>query len=297
MRTEHIVYLKEIEKTHSLNHASANLCISVQALSASIKKLEMELDTILINSSRNGTVLTPEGKYLLTIGNEFLQKLELINENSKKKKEFIYPCIAGISDLIIDLFLKKQELCNASMIFTPLIVNKNDALTKIKYNEIEFCLVPLIFFSNTIIDTIPNNFEFISFGRKECFFLFKNDESLIHKEYISLKDLENFSLIILERFVDANPALIETCKKIIPQVNIKLVEQESLYRKMLNDGNSIALVLENILIDRDDLSYLKCKPVNVNELYWEIGFLKLKNHDLSNNAQNFLRMLSFLLKS
>ena len=43
MRTEQIDYLKEVAETKSLNMAAKNLCISIQALSTSIKKLENEI--------------------------------------------------------------------------------------------------------------------------------------------------------------------------------------------------------------------------------------------------------------
>ena len=71
MRTEQIIYLREINSTSSLTESSKNLHISVQALSSSIANLEKELGVSLVNRSRRGSVLTANGLKLLAAGEVF----------------------------------------------------------------------------------------------------------------------------------------------------------------------------------------------------------------------------------
>ncbi len=80
MRIEQLHYLIEISRYQSLNLAAESLHISTQALSASIKNLEAELDTILLERTNRGVSFTDKGQkvlqYALTTvkGLEELQK-------------------------------------------------------------------------------------------------------------------------------------------------------------------------------------------------------------------------------
>ena len=78
MHTNQILFLAEINRTHSLHKASENLHITPQALSQSITALEIELNIKITESSRKGTTLTREGLILLEAGEIFLSTIEEI---------------------------------------------------------------------------------------------------------------------------------------------------------------------------------------------------------------------------
>lgn len=65
MRIEQLVYLIEISRSRSLNLAAEALHISTQALSASVKKLENELSTTILNRSNQGISFTDDGERVL----------------------------------------------------------------------------------------------------------------------------------------------------------------------------------------------------------------------------------------
>lgn len=65
MRIEQLLYLIEISHSRSLNVAAESLHISTQALSASIKNLENELSTTILNRSNRGITFTDDGQRVL----------------------------------------------------------------------------------------------------------------------------------------------------------------------------------------------------------------------------------------
>ena len=65
MKTEQIIYLNDIAKTHSITQTAQRFFISQQALSFSLKKLEEEFDTIFLNRTNQGVTLTQEGSNFL----------------------------------------------------------------------------------------------------------------------------------------------------------------------------------------------------------------------------------------
>jgi len=65
MRIEQLDYLITISQHHSLNLAAEALHISTQALSASIKNLEAELDVVLLERTNRGVSFTEKGQKVL----------------------------------------------------------------------------------------------------------------------------------------------------------------------------------------------------------------------------------------
>lgn len=65
MKTEQIIYLADIAKTHSITQTAQRFFISQQALSFSLKKLEDEFNAVFLNRSNHGVTLTPAGTAFL----------------------------------------------------------------------------------------------------------------------------------------------------------------------------------------------------------------------------------------
>ena len=74
MRIEQLICLLEISQQKSLNTASERLHMTQQALSSTIKTMEKELDTRLLNRTRQGCTLTPDGERVLAYAAEIVPK-------------------------------------------------------------------------------------------------------------------------------------------------------------------------------------------------------------------------------
>ncbi|TGE37376.1 LysR family transcriptional regulator [Desulfosporosinus fructosivorans] len=80
MRTQQLLYLLEISKTRSINKASEKMNISHQALNASIKNLEDELNTCLLHRNQQGVSLTETGQLTADFATTHLIKLAQLQE-------------------------------------------------------------------------------------------------------------------------------------------------------------------------------------------------------------------------
>ena len=78
MNTDQMAYLIDIAKTGSINTTAKRLFSSQQAISESIKRLENELNCVLLLRSKKGVALTEDGKYVLQqVSNMYEQYEEL----------------------------------------------------------------------------------------------------------------------------------------------------------------------------------------------------------------------------
>lgn len=76
MRLEQFYYFVKIADLHSFSAASADLFVSQQALSTSIKNLEEDFQTELFIRTPRGVVLSAEGKYFYDHAREILKLYE-----------------------------------------------------------------------------------------------------------------------------------------------------------------------------------------------------------------------------
>ena len=86
MTLDQMRYLIKIAETHSITAASNRLFITQQALSASIKAMEEELNVQLLNRRSKGVVLTAEGQHVLKTAYQIVQLHDELIEHYKKEK-------------------------------------------------------------------------------------------------------------------------------------------------------------------------------------------------------------------
>ena len=84
MRIEQLVYLIEAARLKSINKASENLFITQQSMNLSLKKLEEELGTKLLDRTSLGINLTPNGLIVEKYAKEILEKLQNMYQEIEK---------------------------------------------------------------------------------------------------------------------------------------------------------------------------------------------------------------------
>lgn len=65
MQINQLEYLVDLSKTYSITNTAKRFYITQQAVSNSIKSLELELGVQLLNRSKKGVTFTPEGNLVL----------------------------------------------------------------------------------------------------------------------------------------------------------------------------------------------------------------------------------------
>lgn len=131
MKTEQIVYLDDIAKTHSITQTAQRFFISQQALSFSLTKLEEEFGVALLERTNRGAELTAEGAL-------FLQKARPILDVYKELKEELSIATSPIEEQLPAPEGTLQIFCH-SRILEPLLVDLLEQYTR-KYPHVQIIL-------------------------------------------------------------------------------------------------------------------------------------------------------------
>lgn len=297
LRTEQIVYLKEIAKVKSLNLASKNLCISVQALAKSIKRLEEEVGYKILQTTYSGSQLTDEGEELLDAGLDFLDRIERIGVPTGGKRQlgeqnYAFACLPGVIEIILPQFFIEFERFHKNCVLSPTVVTHAQMAEKLLNKEWEyiFCFEPWVNSQSTMV--WPEGFEFVALKRLQ-FYCGVNEKLIIGKhKSISLKEFGKYDLIVLDLpdFVPTQSVL----KKLFPQKIIKVFQYRSLYTRTLMETKSACLTLgmEGMLDQIEGVAYMS---IIDKGLWCNFGYLKRKESVLGDDAQLFLEMLQEFL--
>lgn len=130
MKTEQIIYLNDIAKTHSITQTAQRFFISQQALSFSLKKLEEEFDTIFLNRTNQGVTLTREGSI-------FLHKAQAILDiYSDLKEDFLFQSASEHEEV---LPAGKLDILGHTRVLEPLLMDIFESYSR-KYPQIQLIL-------------------------------------------------------------------------------------------------------------------------------------------------------------
>ena len=182
----------------NITKASEELCISQPAISRAIKNLEDQLGGQLFVRTKRGVVLTEEGKEFY---NYIKQAIEYIN-NAENKFTDLINLETGCIKIGISTTLTKEFLL-------PYLEKFHSLYPKIDIQIITYLtsdLMPKL--RNGLIDIVILNLNNKDYGSdievikcreiNDCFVVNNKYKELINKE-ISLKDLNNYPLILQEK--------------------------------------------------------------------------------------------------
>lgn len=267
MRLEQLEYILEIAKTNSINIASRNLYVSQPALSKAIKQLEQELGIDLLTRTVEGVKLTENGKAVLPIIKDVLNKVdelqglstELRNEKNRSiKTQFTIYTVPIILDTFLYVALKKmKELFPLTNITTQLVASAEIKDMPVSdFNDI----LLLVNMNKNMDDTI----EHLGLSHERLFeeklsIIVSKNSPLATKKIISIEQVLNYEQIFpYNRF-----------------------DQEKNYMKFANRKEPIKTLMKtnNLRVIKNELL------ANKNAVY--ITYKMLVKKDFSNN-ENFL---------
>ena len=225
MRVEQIVYLNEIHKQMSLHKAAENLHLSPQALSLSMNTLEQELEMELLIRTKSGTFLTKQGMQVLSAGCHFIEALHNIKN---AKEETLYPV------LVSQLF---AEYPNLKVVSEKLRMHEIVAGTALR--EAELGLVYQVAIDqDEAIDFDHTAYQFVPIqpGRYCC--LAHRKFAVCRYKRVSLKTIAEYPVIVYKPTRLMLQSILDHAGE---KVHVIEVEDFSVYRQMLRDGNGLGL--------------------------------------------------------
>lgn len=199
----------EVAKCSSFSKAAEKLYVTQPSISYSIKKLESNLDTKLFYRIPSGVKLTSEGKELLGYVERSYKLLQSGERNLMESQNFTHGKVAvGVQSHIGKFFLFPfvesfhKEYPNIEID----IVSRNteEMIEALENNNIDFMI------DTSPIESIYNNLKIIPLLDLENCFISKKE--ITNK--ISLKELNNYNLILPVKRSTPRKQLDNTCEKI-----------------------------------------------------------------------------------
>ena len=269
MRTEQITYLLMIRDCGSITKAAEKLCMTPPALSLSIKTLEEELQTSLLDRSNKGVHLTSDGEYLLSIGERFMRELTLIGSNKKKDITKDYH---GIIDILCGQNSVDQFFPHATLLFhkqypgivvNPIVDSIDSGLSLIEKNstyELLFCFdlwnIPRIHISP---DFSKFTFHPLSTGRSYC--VVSRHSNLAKQPSISYEEFEKYPCLVYKAksYGSTYDKAREPGETSSSSANREIIalSDRAVYNEMLRNEIGVA---ENVLLPFKNLHETKNLP-------------------------------------
>ncbi len=111
MEFRQLIYFVEVCKSGSFSRAAEKLYVSQQGLSVSIKRLEEDLDTILLYRTRGGVLPTEDGQFLLERVTPALKTISELEDHfhHKQERNLVIACVPDLFSLFSSFFLNIQE--------------------------------------------------------------------------------------------------------------------------------------------------------------------------------------------
>lgn len=288
MDTKHLCYFLEICKQGSFSKAAETTFISQQALSASISRLEEELNSSLFIRTNKGVYLTKAGLYfkeqaqqILSIENKTKQRLS----NLKKfTPNITIGCSYGVVGEIADKLLNKTELLNRGIQLKIIEYTDMDCEIAVQNGEVDCGLA---------IGPIDKNLFYSEFMlSRKCCFIVPSSHHLANCRTISIEQLKDEDVIMVNEKFKVHCIFRSICQK--HNLNIPITyetgEIAPIERVVLQNygvGASIDFVAKKF--DSNELSTIY---LNEPSYSWNVFFICKKGSTFSNVMKCFI---SFLL--
>ena len=300
VRTEQIHFLVEVSKVHSLNLASQNLCISVQALSKSMKNLEEELGFKILDSTHRGTYLTEKGQELLNAGLDFIAKIQNIQDGLPTRHVIkgSYPlnCVVGMMETIVPQFMTMfhayHPMATLEPNAQPYLTIMDDLLNE-KYDY------SIVF--EPVVNGIPQikweeRFEFVQIRTVRFFCQVAEQHPLAKQEEINLQSMMKYDILV--NSVNNLPiySIADVIKSFDMEKEIKTVPYTALFNELLLGPQAVSLTI-GIGTRPFQSKKFKYIPILEKNISVNVGYVKLAKRVLSTESKMMLNFFENYLNS
>lgn len=279
----------QVAKYLSFSRAAENLYISQSAVSQNIKSLEKELNTELFIRSTKKVKLTREGKLLfehiepafnlIKNGEESIKEINAlkrgeihIGANDTISKDYLLPYLNKFHQLYPKIQIQITNRTSSTCI------------ELLQQNKVDLII------SNLPNPKITEKMQIREIYNFNDIFIASSEFNELKKKKHSLKDLQNYPLLMLEAKTTTRKFLEKSLNKM--GINIKAaIELGSvdLLIEMAKIGLGIAFVPEYSLdLNKENLFEIKIKEKLPAR---KLAVVKMKNIPLSNAAEKFMELI------
>ena len=198
MNLEQMQYIAEVDRTHSISLAAENLHISQAAISQSIALLEKEIGVVIFRRSRLGTTSTNEGKQIIRIANEILNKVNEIRDeamylNSSYSGELVIASIPSLFITLLPQVLSKFKSDFPKVKLTIREIGSKEITEGVLKDEVD---IGLIILSDEMNYKVSRSLTIESLLEGKMNVCVSKNSPLASKNKLKVKDLRHHPLVI-----------------------------------------------------------------------------------------------------
>ena len=273
-----------IAKTGSFSKAAAELFITQQGLSRTIKNLESELKVTLLERSNKGVDLTKEGhifltkiKPLLSYYNDTLADINNIFNIHNK-------------DIIIGLANGVMQTLGQDIFYELTNEFSNVKISNLEFPDIsceELLHDKTIDFAFSLIPYKHKDLEFIHIRDERLNAIMSKDNPLSGKKIISMSELSDQNFILLTEKAQFHNYTIQKCEDagFTPKIRFNCSELITILN-MVENGQGIFIGIDSIKVN----DHVVMIPLDDDTFLWQAGLLYNKE---SLNISVISQMIEF----
>lgn len=271
MRLEQFYYFVKIADLHSFSAASADLFVSQQALSTSIKNLEEDFQTELFIRTPRGVVLSSEGKYFYDHAREILKLYEEVYNHFLRQPtdsdSFNVALNPNVKTFyfskIISYFLKEYPMVKINYLLT-----KNEHVVEsVLDDKATLGVLPVLRLEKNFHYTFPSEINFIPLSYTHYALLTSVNSPIAEFKSISMATVTKYP-VILNTSSDSS-LFTQLFKYYSEDTDIIYADSFTLQRQMVEDNLGNMLFLQSDPCPSDKF----CKIPITNDIAVCVGFL------------------------
>ncbi|MED1471677.1 LysR family transcriptional regulator [Bacillus salipaludis] len=250
MNLEQMQYIAEVDRTHSISLAAESLHISQAAISQSIALLEKEIGIVIFKRSRLGTTSTNEGKHIIRIANEILNKVNEIRDeamylSNSYSGELVIASIPSLFITLLPQVLSKFKSDFPNVKLTIREIGSKEITEGILKDEVD---IGLIILSEEMKHKASKSLTIESLLEGKMNVCVSKKSPLASRDKLKVKDLRQHSLVI---YNGQNwSSYIDSYKQSIGLFNILCTTDNSeAIKRMVAENLAISLLTDVMLLN------------------------------------------------
>lgn len=232
MKIEQLLYFISVSQTLSLNKTAELFFITPQGLSKALKNLEQEFNVQLLDSTKQGTSLTEDGKYFLNKAKQMvaiydeLKSHYLQNVDSEIDGEIRIACQPRIAaNFLLPLLSKFQtKYPNISIKVSSQEVTAKDVFDSMQNGKVD---IGLCILSQNDFDLITNNntYFFTEFSKEEIMICAPKHYPTPLPDFFTELPVNSIDYCYVSPFTDERFPLGDSSSVVIsPEMQMNLIE-------------------------------------------------------------------------
>ncbi len=283
-----LLVFHEVAKHKSFSKAAEGLFISQPAVTKHIRSLESKVGMGLIQRGKGGFALTEAGKILFRhtqkISSHLMEIEDVLGSIQKDHQGLLkIGTTESYSKCLMPKLLSGFQTSFPAIKISLDVGNSEEIEKSLSTYRNDLAVIGLT--------RISPKFESIPFLREELVLIVSPDHALSRRKSVSLKELEEYPLIIRAKGSTTRRILLQAFKDldIHPSLLVEAASSEFI-KQWVSEGRGVSVIVKRTVEDEEKRGMIKTVPL-VEKLYFEVAFLYLKEERFNPAIRTFVHFI------